>query len=87
MRQKHLGPAMGWSALLADVALKELLEAGTCFLVLSLTVHVLNSIIYFDSAAKKKKKKWMQNLRHRSLERNRKSAGSLKPSGYNCCTE
>lgn len=42
---------MGWSALLAGVALKELLEAGTCFLVLSLTVHVLNSIIYFDSAA------------------------------------
>lgn len=49
--QKVLGPRHGMSALLADVALKELLEAGTCFLVLCLTVRVLNSIIDFDSAA------------------------------------
>ena len=50
--QKVLGPRHGgWFALLADVALKEVLEAGMYFLVLFLTVHVLNSIIYFDSAA------------------------------------
>lgn len=50
--QKVSGPLhRGWSALLADVALEEVLETGTYFLVLFLTVHVLNSIIYFDSAA------------------------------------
>lgn len=49
--QEVSGPRHGGGWPCWDVALEELLEAGMYFLVLFLTVHVLNSIIYFDSAA------------------------------------